>query len=88
VVITEVDAAEQRAAAIYLLDIGVSPGRDKVLLMAATRKTHRLGINPGGSILSSELPRDAEIHPSWFDRLLTREQVERFNDDGPLEPLV
>ncbi len=44
----------------------------------ASSKTHRLGINPGGEMLSMEIPEQVAAHipAKYFARLLSREEAE------------
>ena len=62
------------------------PGAD--WLLAATRKAHRLGCNPGGEVLTAELDLDdpqAAALPR--ERLLTRQElVELGTQPGPVPP--
>lgn len=48
-------------------------------VVTAVLKTHLLKINPGGEILTVG-PFDADIGGEWLDRLLTREECERFDE--------
>lgn len=48
----------------------------------AVKVTHILGINPGGEIRGSELPRAYQVSSQWRERLLSAadvEELERFN---------
>jgi hypothetical protein len=42
----------------------------------ATMKTHRLGINPGGQIMGSQLPESFHVPPEKTDRLLGRDEAQ------------
>ncbi len=49
----------------------------------AHRKTHALGINPGGEVMIIEVPPWEVIEPIYLDRLLTRSEAERaFGEEG------
>lgn len=42
---------------------------------SAIRRTHQLGINPGGQVLTAELPLDVTIPSGHTDKLLSLEQL-------------
>ncbi len=49
--------------------------------IAAVRKSHALGINPGGEVQGHEAGPRFKMHPSletYVDRVLTREECEAF----------
>lgn len=65
--------------------------------MSAIRRTHELGINPGGQVMVVKLAPGEDLPPSrFFDKLLSRAQLEeampgaiagvKMNDDGDMEP--
>jgi hypothetical protein len=45
--------------------------------LGALTRTHELGINPGGEVLSIDLPEDVTVPAQAANRLLSREEVER-----------
>ena len=48
-------------------------------LAQATVLTHTMGINPGGEILSMDIPNDLFITDFWQNRLLSREECEELD---------
>lgn len=69
---------------------GESDSRDVIVALAhpedlnlalAVSKAHRLGINPGGEVMSvGPLDLDAEKAEPWLHRLLNREEAENVPD--------
>jgi hypothetical protein len=69
--VTDLDAAEARA---YLRVHRPQAQPDAEWILAAIRKAHRFGCNPGGQVLSSEIPHDA---PGPRGVLMDREELSR-----------
>lgn len=75
-------AAEMHApeTLFYLSFVGDEGFRGAVVTRAngpttALMKVHRLGINPGGQVLTIELPADHRVSEDALDRLLNTEEV-------------
>lgn len=47
--------------------------------MSAIMKTHALGINPGGEVAGCEVPDDLGVPEEFIDRLLSKDEVDRFD---------
>jgi hypothetical protein len=47
----------------------------------AVKVAHILGINPGGEVMSLEVPEDVEIPEKWVERLLTIEECKAFDEE-------
>jgi hypothetical protein len=52
---------------------------------SAWLKTHELKINPGGQVMGREIPSDKWPAECWWNRLLTKENVEEMA--GPLKAI-
>jgi hypothetical protein len=46
--------------------------------VTAMRKSHRLGINPGGQVLTIQVPDHVTVPKEAMNRLLTKEQVNQY----------
>lgn len=44
------------------------------------QKTHDLGINPGGEVMSFVFSDEAPVPPEYVDRLMNREEAERLGN--------
>ncbi len=53
-------------------------------LSHAIEKTHTLGINPGGEILSFEVDEN-DIRPEHFDKLLTGDEIIKYGYGNKME---
>lgn len=51
-------------------------------LIAAIKKAWALKINPGGQVMSRELPLDAKVLPEYRHRLLTEDELRLVSGDG------
>lgn len=56
-------------------------------LTTAVQRTHRLNINPGGSVMSSELKPEM-IPVDYLDRLLTKDQLTEIFGEMVKTPLT
>jgi hypothetical protein len=61
--------------------LGVVLIRARNMLEAVTL-AHRLKINPGGQVLSYEMPEDYEVPDEFANRLLSKADIERFQGEA------
>jgi hypothetical protein len=59
---------------------GIFEGGD---IIAATLRTHRLGVNPGGEVMSAGPLRESDLPAGWpIEKLLTKKEIGKLEKEA------